>query len=129
VRSAKSNPVGGSPSRLIAGVLVGASVLTGCSCSSDPNSSGSSASTLPPDSGDDAATDGGIDWDVVGEDAGFYCFVSQVAATPCDGGQFVGCVFPQVADAAIPLLPSCTQVDVTAVDLTGPAANIYFCCP
>jgi hypothetical protein len=113
VRSAKSNPVGGSPSRLIAGVLVGASVLTGCSCSSDPPT----------------ATDGGIDWDVVGEDAGFYCFVSQVAATPCDGGQFVGCVFPQVADAAIPLLPSCTQVDVTAVDLTGPAANIYFCCP
>ena len=109
--------------------LLVTSAAVGC-VTTEPNGSQGSAATEPPDS-DAATTDGAIDWDVVGADAGFSCFVGQPRI--CDGGQFVECWVPAENTSptyvAPPQFPGCQQIFLVGVSLAGPTANEFYCCP
>jgi hypothetical protein len=118
---------------VVAIALVGATTaIIACSTGNEPDRSQGGAATAPPDAGDVSDAGAEIDWDAIGEDGGYSCWVSQPI---CQGGQFIKCFYSDQAlvnlDGARPSPPvaGCTEVYLSGVSQVAPVGNVFFCCP
>jgi hypothetical protein len=114
---------------LVVAVSLACTGTTVVACSTAGPTSSQNNDAADPNDASDAATPDAVDWDVVGADAGYYCFVGGPNVPHyCDAGQFIECEVPETPDGYLaPVLDNCTEISLFMFEL-APPANFFFCC-